>query len=106
MRLDDGTVHARRKTEVIRVDDQPPQAASLAGSQNAACTANPQAEPGKLGDLPNRARRRSFAGIAGSLLHFAYRTEPVEVSIRETVDRSEVEDERGLTVFSAVAYTR
>src|SRR5215469_14149162 len=38
MRLDNGAIHARRKTEVVRVDDQPPQGASLAGGRNSAGT--------------------------------------------------------------------
>jgi len=38
MRLDDGAVHTRRKSEVIRIDDEPAQAASLAGREKAAYT--------------------------------------------------------------------
>ena len=33
MRLDDAAVHTRRKSKVIRIDDEPPQTASLAGRQ-------------------------------------------------------------------------
>lgn len=39
MRLDDGAVHTRRKSEVIGIDDEPPQTASLAGRQKAAGSA-------------------------------------------------------------------
>jgi len=38
VRLKDGAVHTRSKSEVIRVDDKPPQTASLAGGEKAPCT--------------------------------------------------------------------
>jgi hypothetical protein len=42
MRFDDGAVHAGRKSEVVRVDDEPPQAVSLAA---AARISSPAAQP-------------------------------------------------------------
>jgi hypothetical protein len=38
MRFDNSAVHARSESEVVRVDDEPPQAVSLAGGEKAACT--------------------------------------------------------------------
>ena|ERR1700758_204537 len=37
VRLDDGAVHACSESEVIRVDDEPPQTASLAGGVKGPC---------------------------------------------------------------------
>jgi hypothetical protein len=44
VRLDDGAVYAGSKSEIIRVDDEPPQTVSLAGGGKAACKGESEGE--------------------------------------------------------------